>query len=86
MTDFTFRGRCKVCCLKFADIIIHESPDIASHITRHKWAQRTYQMPDTVAQEVQQPTVMDPAVQVAGSEVTDDDLQAAVQRVVEATM
>jgi len=86
MTDPTFRGRCKVSCLKFAQAIMLELPAVKGHNTRMKWAQRTYQMPDTMAQEIQQPVVMDPAVQAAGSEITDTALQAAVENTVEAIM
>jgi hypothetical protein len=40
------------------------------------------QNPDAIAGQIQPPTVMDPAVQTAGSAVTDIALQAAVEGVV----
>ena len=82
MTDITFRGRIKVACLKFASSIMIEATSVPAHNTRLRWAQQTYQQPDQVAQTTQPPTVMDPAVQSAGAEITDLALQGAVEGVV----
>lgn len=82
MTDQNFRGRVKVACLKFADTIQNEGPEVEAHNARLRWAQNCYQQPDIVAQNVQPPTVMDPAVQTAGSTIDDPGLQAAVEGVV----
>jgi|SRR5262252_2206327 len=79
MQDAAFRGRVKVSCLKFADAITNELPTVAAHNTRLRWAQRCMQQPDQVAMETQPPTVMDAAVQADGSNITDANLQAAVE-------
>jgi len=79
MTDLTFRGRIKVCCLVLAKYILEEPVTQPAHNTRTKWAQRAYQMPDTVAMEAHPPTVMEPLVQTNGSEISDKDLQTSVE-------
>ena len=82
MLDVTFRGRCKVAVIKFADAIFNKQESAAGDNARLRWAQTTFQQPDMAAQQVQPPTVMDAAVQAAGSDVTDPALQAAVEAVV----
>jgi len=82
MSDITFRGRIKVCCLKFAQYIADEPATTPAHPTRTKWSQRTFAQPDQVASETQPPTVMDTAVQDAGSGITDAALQTAVEATV----
>lgn len=82
MMDMTFRGRVKVACLKFAAYIMDEAGNTPAHNVRMKWAKDTYQMPDTVAQQIQNPTVMDSAVQADGDKITDIALQSAVEGVV----
>ena len=82
MQDFAFRGRVKVACLKFASSIMIEATSVPAHNARLRWAQQTYQQPDMVAMQTQPPTVMDPAVQTAGAEITDLALQGAVEGVV----
>jgi hypothetical protein len=82
MADMTFRGRVKVSVLTFANRIFAESATTPSHNSRYRWALKTYQQPDIVAAEAQQPTVMHANVQAAGSEVSDKDLQTAVEAVV----
>ena len=82
MTDFAFRGRVKVSCLKFAGSIFIEPDTTPAHNTRVRWATNAYQNPDGVATQTQPPTVMDPAVQESGAEITDLALQAAVEGVV----
>lgn len=82
MTDIVFRNRIKVACLKFADYILVEPQNTPAHNTRSKWASNTFNQPDLAAQQVQPPTVMDPAVQTAGAAITDAALQSAVEGVV----
>jgi hypothetical protein len=81
-TDYTFRGRVKVACLKFATSIQDEASTVPAHTSRLRWAQNCYVQPDQVAGQVQNPTVLDPAVQSAGSGIDDAALQAAVEGVV----
>jgi hypothetical protein len=83
MTDTVFRGRVKVAVLEFADKINTEPTTTPAHNSRFKWAQNSYMNPDMMAGQIQQPTVMTPQVQAAGSEVSDLELQAAVESVVE---
>jgi hypothetical protein len=86
MTDPIFRGRVKVACLKYADSIIIEAVSVAGHASRVRWAAQVFQSPDTVAQQVQPPAVMDAAVAAAGKNVTDEALQGAVEAVVNKTL
>ena len=86
MSDITFRGRVKVACLKYASYIMDEAGTVPAHNTRMKWAAKTFQMPDSVAGEVQPPTVMDAAVQEKGAAITDLALQSAVEGVVNKIM
>lgn len=81
MTDYTFRGRVKTACLKFAMSITNEASNAPAHTSRMRWAQQCYQQPDIVAGQVQPPTVMDPNVQTTGSAIDDDTLQGAVEAV-----
>jgi hypothetical protein len=80
--DMTFRGRVKIACLKYADSISIEDTNVVAHNTRLRWAVNTFQQPDMVAGQVVQPVVIDPAVQVAGAEITDALLQGSVETVV----
>jgi hypothetical protein len=86
MNDLEFRGRVKVACLKYADSIMIEATSTPAHNSRLRWAQQAFMQPDLVAQQVQPPTVMDPAVQSAGAAVTDAALQGAVEAVVNKTI
>jgi hypothetical protein len=82
MSDPVFRGRIKVASLKYAGSIMIEPDNTPAHNTRLGWARRCYQQPEMVANELQPPTVMDPAVQESGSAIADDMLQPAVEGVV----
>lgn len=82
MSDFEFRSRVKVAALKYAGSIFIEGDAVAAHNTRERWALATYQNPDAAAAQLTPATVMDPAIQAAGAEVTDDGLQGAVEGVV----
>jgi len=79
MVDFAFRNRVKVAVLTFASYVFGEPPSTPAHNTRIKWAQNAVQNPDTVAAQAQPPTVMDPAVQQDGANVSDSALQGAVE-------
>ena len=79
MKDLTFVGRVKVACLKYADYISGEPNDVPAHVTRSKWAQQTFTMPDASATQVTPMVVMDPAVQQDGAEISDAALQSAVE-------
>lgn len=82
MTDLTFRGRCKVAVLKYADSILSSGRPMPGSNAMLKWAQGTFQAPDQAAMTVQGPVVMDPNVQSYGSDINDDNLQAAVETTV----
>ena len=82
MKDAAFIGRVKVSCLKFATYIADEASNTPAHNTRFKWAQYTMTNPDATAQQVTPPTVMDAAVQAAGSAIEDTALQSAVENTV----
>ena len=82
MQDMAFRGRVKVALLKYADYIMNEAPNVMAHNSRYKWATSAFQQPDITAQQIQPVVVMDGAVQAAGAEVTDVQLQSAVEGVV----
>src|SRR5262245_1933717 len=82
MSDAAFRQRIKPCCIKYADYILNEAPSVPAHNARVRWANNTFLNPEQVAFQVQPPTVMDAAVQSAGSEISDAALQAAVENVV----
>jgi hypothetical protein len=79
MTDMAFRGRVKVAVLKFADSIMIEASSVPAHNTRERWATTALQNPDAIAGQIQPPTIMDPAVQQDGADITDLALQAAVE-------
>jgi hypothetical protein len=81
-TDITFRGRIKIACLKFADSIMIEANTVPAHNARVRWATNTMQQPDMVAGQIQQPVIIDPAVQLAGAEITDAALQGSVEATV----
>jgi hypothetical protein len=82
MGDMTFRNRVKVACMKYADSIVITSAPVSTHTAAVRWAFRCFQQPDMVAAEVHPPTVMDGKVQTAGTAVTDEDLQSAVETTV----
>jgi len=83
MNDSSFRGRVMVACLKFADSIVIEAGNTPAHTSRLKWANTCNYNPDQTAGLVQRPVVIDGAVQSAGSSITDDALQGAVEVVVQ---
>ena len=86
MGDPTFRGRVKVACLKFANAILDEPTATPAHNTRLRWATSAVQNPDGTAAQTTPTVVMDAAVQSAGSEITDEALQGAVETVLQKLM
>ena len=82
MNDAAFRNRIMVACLKFADYIVAETADVPAHNTRLRWANNCMANPQMTAMQVQPTTVMQDAVQEEGSEISDTDLQAAVETAV----
>lgn len=79
MTDPVFRGRVKVAALKYADEILRK-PDNPLNLLR--WAQLAFTQPDQTAASIQPSVVMQPAVQEQGANVTDSNLQFAVDQTV----
>lgn len=86
MTDFAFRGRIKVACLKYADSIMNEANSVPAHSTREKWALQTMQNPEITAAQIQPPVVMDVAVQTDGAQITDAGLQGSVETTINRLM
>jgi len=82
MKDPAFVDRVKVACLKYADFITNEATSATAHTSRLRWAHNTIASPDAAAQQTTPPTVMDAAVQSAGSAITDAALQTSVESVV----
>jgi hypothetical protein len=86
MKDPAFVDRVKVACLKFADYILGEATTTPAHNTRVRWAQTATTSPDSVAQNITPPVVMDSAVQQDGAAITDAVLQTTVETVVNKLM
>jgi hypothetical protein len=79
MMDPDFRNRVKVACLKYSTYILDEPANTPAHNTRIKWAQNTVAAPDSAAQQVVQPVVMDAQVQADGATIADANLQTSVE-------
>ncbi len=86
MRDATFISRVKVACLHYADYISNEPTGTPAHVSRLRWASNVFVQPDNVAMQTAPPAVMDGAVQEAGSAITDEALQSAVEGVVNKMM
>jgi hypothetical protein len=86
MNDASFVSRVKVSCLIFANYILAEEPTVTAHNTRLKWAQQTLAAPDNTARNLAPTVTMDPNVQAQGGNISDTDLQAAVEDAVNKTM
>lgn len=82
MRDAVFQGRIKVSCLKFADYVVGEPANTPAHSTRIRWAQQTFQSPDSSAAQVTPAVVMDPAVQDQGAAIDDPGLQSATENAI----
>jgi hypothetical protein len=79
MNDTDFRSRIMVACLKFADYILAEQNSVPAHNTRLRWASACVASPQMTAVQVQPTTVMQDSVQEQGAEISDADLQIAVE-------
>lgn len=85
MNDPVFRGRVKVCALNYAQYLTLQAATASSN-AKMKWMQATIAGPDQMAATLTPPVVLNPNVQIAGAEVTDADLMAAVQAVADMIM
>ena len=83
MNDQAFRARVKVAALVYAQYITLQP---ANSSARVRWAQQVSLQPDQMAITLTPPTVMNPNVQLAGAEITDENLQAALQAVADVMM
>ena len=79
MNDFTFRGRVKASCVKYANAKLIVSSTALGFASGYRWATTCLDQPDQMAATVTPGTVMDPAVQEAGAAITDAALQGAVE-------
>jgi hypothetical protein len=79
MNDPEFRGRSQVACLRYASYISGEDAATPAHATRSRWAQETVRNPMASVTQIMPVLVMDDKVQAAGSAITDNDLQSAVE-------
>lgn len=79
MLDQTFCGRTEIACLKYASYIQGEDPGVPAHATRLRWAQATIGNVTQSRVVIMPVLVMDDKVQSAGAEITDPDLQSAVE-------
>ena len=79
MTDPTFNGRAKIACLHYASYIAGEDPATPAHTTRLKWSQATVQNAMASVNDVMSVLIMDAKVQDFGADITDADLQEAVE-------
>jgi hypothetical protein len=86
MNDMKFRGRVKTACLRFATSILDELGTVPAHGARSRWANQCVLQPDMAAAQVTPPTVLDPAVQTAGSAIDDAGLQNAVETAIQKLM
>lgn len=82
MNDFDFRGKIKVSALRYADYILNEAPSTQGHTARIRWATSTFQNPEQASMLLHPPVVMDPAIQQSGKDATDQEIQSAVEGVV----
>lgn len=79
MRDATFSGRAEVACLHYASYISGEDPTIPAHATRMRWAEATFKSATASVAQIMPVLVMDDKVQSAGADITDPDLQSAVE-------
>jgi hypothetical protein len=79
--DVVLRGRIKIALLKFITYVLAESKETPAHATRLRYAQKTALQPAQAAMDIQPMVVMDPTVQ-ANWPVTDEQLQSAVETVI----
>jgi hypothetical protein len=79
MHDATFNGRTQVACLRYASYISGEDPTTPAHATRLRWSQTTVANVTASVNQIMPVLVMDDKVQAAGTDITDPDLQSAVE-------
>jgi hypothetical protein len=82
MTDSTFVPRVKAAMLQYASSILAEAQTTTQHNARRRWALLANASPDQLSAQIAQPVVFDPQVQADGSAITDANLFASVQAVV----
>ena len=82
MKDAVFLGRVKVAGLHYAAYISDEASSVPAHNTRVRWAQSMFQAPDDITYRLTPVVVMDAAVQDAGANVTDAQLQSATENAI----
>jgi hypothetical protein len=82
MGDPAFVNRVKVACLHFANYISVEAASTPGHTSRLRWANQAMTGPESTAQQITPPVVMDAKVQEQGSAITDVDLQSSVETTV----
>jgi hypothetical protein len=82
MVDQKFMQRTQIACLHFADYISGEADTVPAHNTRARWAQATFANPMQSVQQIMPALVMDAKVQESGEDITDPDLQSAVEATV----
>ena len=83
MKDLTFLGRVKAAAITYAQYLTLQPSNSAS---RANWIQATMNQPDMMAQKLVSAVVVNPNVQMAGSAISDPELQAAVQVCADALM
>ena len=82
MQDGSFRERVKVAVLSWADYVYGEDPGTPAHNNRYQYAQKTFLNSDAIAAQLQPVVVMDPVIRTNGSDVTDAELQSAVENAI----
>ena len=82
MTDIPFRGRIKVASIKFVTYVFNEASSAQGHAARYRWGQTFITNPDFVSSQIQPMVVMDVQVQADGAEISDANLQTAVEAVI----
>jgi hypothetical protein len=79
MRNPIFQGRCRIACLQYASYITGEDAIVPAHQTRLRWAQATIQNPDGSVGQIMPILIMDNKVQQSGADITDPELQSAVE-------
>lgn len=86
MHDPEFNGRTRIACLHYAQFISNEATTVPAHVTRLAWAQKTFDNSENAVNEIMPILIMDPKVQAAGTAITDEDLQSALETSVNKTI
>lgn len=85
MNDTVFRGRVKVALLNYAQYLSLQLATASSN-AKMVFIQQTIRNLEVMTQTVVPPTVMNPNVQQDGADISDANLQAAVQAVADLMM